>query len=210
MTTISEFTKTELLSLKLYKTPIKVIPNPLTISFQYSPKLDWSYKVKILHVGTKENKNLIRLTKALNGVNCFLTIIGKLNSEQEFYLNTNNIDYINKINVSESELKEEYKLCDLLAFVSTYEGFGLPIIEAQALGRVVLASNISSIPEIAGDGAYLVDPYSVDQIKDAILYLSKNRNVRLRLIENGKVNVERFRPELIAEMYNKLYMKVGA
>ena len=57
----------------------------------------------------------------------------------------------------------------MLTFVSTYEGFGLPILESQATGRPVVTSNVSSMPEVAGDAACLVNPYDADSIREGIL-----------------------------------------
>ncbi len=209
VTTISEFSKKEIKSLNNYKTPIIVIPNPLTIKVEFQPKVEWSDKINILHIGTKENKNLTRLIAALKDINCTLTIIGRLTIKQEAALSQSGFKYYNKVNLSDSELIEEYVKCDVLAFISLYEGFGLPIIEAQAIGRVVITSNRSSMPEVAGvGGAYLINPYSIDEIQKAILYLKENKEVRHKLIEKGRRNVERFKPEAVARMYNNLYNQI--
>ncbi len=205
VTTISEFTKQELLSLNDYKTDIYVIQNPLTIDADYNPKITWSKKLRVLQIGTKNNKNLNRLAKALKGINTELTIIGELNHEQIEVLALNQIGYINKVNVSKEELLNAYDYTDLVAFVSTYEGFGLPILEAQAIGRVVITSNISSMPEVAGGGAYFVDPYSVESIRNGICHLNEDIQLREELIKKGKENIERFNPELIANKYINLY-----
>ena len=210
VTTISEFTKQELLSLNNYKTDIYVVQNPLTINAEFKPKINWSEKLKVLQIGTKNNKNLKRLAKALNGINTELTIIGELNNEQLEVLALNQINFINKVNVSKKELLDAYDYTDLVAFVSTYEGFGLPILEAQAIGRVVITSNISSMPEVAGDGAYFVDPYSVESIRNGICCLKENIQLREELIEKGINNSKRFKPEKIANQYLNLYRSLEA
>ena len=102
----------------------------------------------------------------------------------------------------------EYEKCDILSFVSTYEGFGLPIIEAQTCGRVVITSNISSLPEVAGNGAYFINPYDITEIKNGIKELINNSKLRDELIQNGIENVKRFNPEQIANQYKELYQKV--
>lgn len=78
------------------------------------------------------------------------------------------------------------------AFPSLFEGFGLPVLEAQSYGVPVLTSNNSALPEIAGDAALLVDPTDVDAIADAMLRLSQDEALRQRLIEAGYANVKRF------------------
>lgn len=79
-----------------------------------------------------------------------------------------------------------------LAFVSFYEGFGLPPLEAQVLETPVLGGNSSSIPEICGQGAYLVDPKNVQAIKEAIALISSNQNLREELVAKGRENTKRY------------------
>lgn len=78
------------------------------------------------------------------------------------------------------------------SFPSLYEGFGLPVLEAQFLGVPVMTANNSSLPEIAGDAALLVDPTDVDAIAEAMLRLSQDEALRQRLIAAGHENVKRF------------------
>jgi glycosyltransferase involved in cell wall biosynthesis len=77
-------------------------------------------------------------------------------------------------------------------FPSLYEGFGLPVLEAQACGAPVMTSNNSSLPEVAGDAALLVDPNDVDAIAEAMLRLATDETLRAELIERGFQNVKRF------------------
>lgn len=77
-------------------------------------------------------------------------------------------------------------------FPSLFEGFGLPVLEANHYGVPVMTSNNSSLPEVAGDAAILVDPLNVDEIADAMLRLSEDENLRQRLIAAGYENVKRF------------------
>ncbi len=77
-------------------------------------------------------------------------------------------------------------------FPSLYEGFGFPVLEAQACGAPVLTSNTSSLPEVAGEGAWLVDPTDVDAIADGMRRLLCDEALRRSLIERGYANVRRF------------------
>ena len=104
---------------------------------------------------------------------------------------------------------EHYKNADIISFISTYEGFGLPILEAQSIGRPVITSNISSMPEVAGDGALFADPYDVASIRKGILNLINNETLREDLILKGLNNILRFQPKLIAEQYAELYRNIA-
>jgi glycosyltransferase involved in cell wall biosynthesis len=110
------------------------------------------------------------------------------------YIKENDLDRrVIKIGfVDEDDLPKIYNLADLLLFPSLYEGFGLPILEAQACGCPVLTSNVTSCPEVAGDGAHIVDPYSVDEIRDGILKIIKDNNYKEQLIKKGFENIKRF------------------
>ena len=77
-------------------------------------------------------------------------------------------------------------------YPSLFEGFGLPVLEAQSIGVPVMTANTSSLPEVAGDAALLVDPTDVDAIAEAMLRLSQDEALRHRLIEAGYANVKRF------------------
>ena len=94
--------------------------------------------------------------------------------------------------VPEEQLPALLKGALLFCFVSLYEGFGLPILEAQAAGVPVMTANNSSLPEVAGDAAILVDPTDVDAIAEAMLRLSSDEALRQQLIEAGRANVARF------------------
>jgi len=205
ITTISEFSKKELLSINNYKTPIVVVPNPVTLPLVYTPKVFNTAFPRILHVGIKSNKNLYRLIRALSGLRCELIIVGEATQELEKELHKYQITYEFKTGLSNEEVMQEYVLCDLVAFVSTYEGFGLPILEAQAVGRPVITSNVASMPEVAGKGALFVDPFSVESIKEGILKVITNEVFRNNLIAEGGKNIKKFDVSRIAEMYLKVY-----
>jgi glycosyltransferase involved in cell wall biosynthesis len=75
-------------------------------------------------------------------------------------------------------MRNEYLRADLVAFCSTFEGFGLPIIEAQAMRTPVVSSELSPMKEVAGDGAVLVDPFDVSKIREGILKIINNDDFR--------------------------------
>ena len=83
--------------------------------------------------------------------------------------------------VSDEDLIWLYQNCFAFLYPSLYEGFGLPVLEAMSMGAAVITSNTTSIPEVAGDAACLVDPYDIEQIVDAFISLSDNDEYRSKL-----------------------------
>lgn len=81
---------------------------------------------------------------------------------------------------------------DIFLFPSLYEGFGFPILEAQSFDVPVITSCISSMPEIAGDGAVLVEPHNIEEIKDAMIRILTDENLQKNLIQKGRENLKRF------------------
>lgn len=98
-----------------------------------------------------------------------------------------------------------YNACDALIFPSFSEGFGWPVIEAQASGAPVIASSIDPIPEISGNGALHADPLKPEAFADAFLTLQNCEGKRARLIENGFKNVLRFESTPMTNAYLDLY-----
>jgi glycosyltransferase involved in cell wall biosynthesis len=94
--------------------------------------------------------------------------------------------------VSEETLASIYRGAICLCFASLYEGFGLPIIEAFASGIPVITSNVTSMPEIAGDAALLVDPHNSTSIANALRCLYDDSNLRALLVQRGLVRVRQF------------------
>ncbi len=210
VTVISEATKQELL--KYVKYPVEkihVIPVAISPAFQYVPKPFNEDEPVILQVGTTPNKNLGRLIQAVKGISCHLVIIGNLSSEMIDQLKNYGITYSNLVNLTDQEMVEQYALCDVLSFVSVYEGFGMPIVEANATGRPVVTSNLLSMPEIAGNAACIVDPYDMDSIRSGILRVLHDKSYREELVQNGLINCKRFDPQDIADSYLSLYKKIS-
>jgi len=94
--------------------------------------------------------------------------------------------------VNDQELSALYQNAYCLLFPSFYEGFGLPIVEPQSFGVPVITSNISSMPEDAGDGGLLVDPYSIESISNALGHLLSDLGLRDSLSQKAMINAQRF------------------
>lgn len=210
VTTVSETTKKEVLKyVKVNNEKIQVIPDFVDTIFQPAFKAEFdSSQPRILQIGTSFNKNIERLAEALEGITCTLVIIGQLSDYQKEILAKYNISFEQKQNLSIEELYQQYIKADLLSYVSLIEGFGMPILEAQATGLPVVTSNCSSMPEIAGDAAVFVDPYSANSIREGILSVIRNKENRDTLRMKGFSNVKRFSLQNITEKYLQLYMRI--
>jgi glycosyltransferase involved in cell wall biosynthesis len=134
-----------------------------------------------------------------------LLVVGKMTEEQNALAKKYQLEVENLVQVSYEEILEAYRRCDLLCFPSFYEGFGLPIIEAQATGRPVITSNYGAMKEVAGEGALLVDPNKIDDLQNAICDLIKDEKLRNQLVAKGLDNVERFRAKKVGERYGEVY-----
>ena len=210
ITTISEASKIDILkNCSCDPDKIKVIPVAVANIYQPVPTNFNKAKPRLLQIGTAPNKNIPRLIEAIKDIPCHLVIIGKIDNTLISQLEQYSISYENKYNLSIEELYEEYKKCDILTFVSTFEGFGMPIIEANCVERPVITGNITSMPEIAGNAACIVDPFDMSAIKAGILKIIQNDTFRNTLIENGKSNKNRYSAAAIADMYFELYQKVN-
>lgn len=96
-----------------------------------------------------------------------------------------------------------------LLFPSIYEGFGLPVIEAMVLGTPVLTSNASSLPEVAGDSALVVDPYSIDDIMRGIIAIEADEDLRCELQVRGRAHANRFSTSAYEVRLKDLYAKLS-
>jgi len=101
-----------------------------------------------------------------------------------------------------------YSRADVFVYPSHYEGFGLPVLEAMTLGAPVVSSNTSSIPEVAGDAAILIDPNDFMQLAEAVLKVISDRQFRQDLINKGKVRANLFSWENTARETLKVYRSV--
>ncbi|MEJ7825908.1 MAG: glycosyltransferase family 1 protein [Solirubrobacteraceae bacterium] len=111
--------------------------------------------------------------------------------------------------VPDAELAALYRGCELFCYPSLYEGFGLPVLEAMHAGAPVITSDVSSLPEVAGEAALLVDPLSVDAIRDAIACLLGDPGERDRLRAAGRVRAATFSWERTATELRDLLYRIG-
>lgn len=207
---ISESTKAEIIKFTgCDPSKIRVISTIIKTHFTTRIKPFPVRKPRILHIGTAPNKNLARHIEALQGIDCLFHIVGKISPAVKARLKELKIDYYNEWGLSDEEVLAAYQQCDLLLFASTLEGFGMPILEAQTVGRPVITSNISSMAEVAGNSACLVDPYSVESIRAGVLDVIENARYREQLLAAGFRNINRFRPEAIARTYAELYEELS-
>ena len=142
-----------------------------------------------------------------------LVVVGKLTDYQhkiqkfiEADLNRIQVFFLTRI--QDHELAVLYQMAEVMVYPSFFEGFGLPVAEAQASGCAVITSNTSSLPEAGGDGALYVNPEKPLEIGEAIESLLNNKELKRELIKKGKINAERYRPDNFAAQLKELYNSV--
>jgi glycosyltransferase involved in cell wall biosynthesis len=157
----------------------------------------------ILFVGTLQpRKNLIRLVKAFADcrspiADCRLVIAGKKGwLYQEIFRRVEELGLEKKVvftgYVPEGDLPALLSGAHLFVFPSLYEGFGLPVLEAMACGTPVVCSNASSLPEVAGDAALMVDPLDVEGLATAMERVLSDEELRAELTERGFKQARKF------------------
>jgi glycosyltransferase involved in cell wall biosynthesis len=110
--------------------------------------------------------------------------------------------------IREQDKAPLFSSATVFAFPSLYEGFGIPVLEAMACGTPVLTSNLSALPEVAGDAGLLVDPYDTDAIAQGLVDLLDHQERREDLARRGLERARRFTWRQVAEQTVKVYQQV--
>ena len=219
--TVSEFSKNDISStFRINPSKIDVVFNGVNENFRSISLLEiQSTKKKytncndfFIYVGSLHpRKNIERLfiafdefRKVSNRV-VKLVIVGKkmwwTNELESTYMSLRfKDDIVFTGRIEESELNKLIASSIALTYVSYFEGFGIPILEGFKCETAVITSNITSMPEVAANAAYLIDPYSIDSIKNGLIELSQNSLLRQSLINKGKIRVLDFSWNKTAEL----------
>lgn len=210
VTTISEATRQDILkNTGCSPEKVVVIPDPVNECIYYKPRPFNSDEPVLLFVGTTPNKNLARVIPALEGIPCRLEIVGDLPRDMENLLQNSRIRYHVQGRLTDQEIADMYAGADIVLFPSTFEGFGLPVVEAQKAGRPVITSKILPMSEVAGDAACLVDPFSVASIREGVLRVIQDAQFRADIVNKGFQNIKRFDAGHISALYVSYYRQVG-
>lgn len=161
-------------------------------------------KAYFLFVGSiHPRKNVVRLVEAFNaykntsGNDTRLLLVGNFMWDDQVFRElqerlSHKADIILAGYMSDSELSHLYASALALTFVPTFEGFGIPVVEAFASGTPVICSNVTSLPEVAGDAALLVNPLDVTAIAAAMQRMATDHSLREKLTELGLLQAKMF------------------
>jgi glycosyltransferase involved in cell wall biosynthesis len=171
----------------------------------------------ILYLGTLEpRKNLVTLLKAyaaLTDPDVHLVLAGgKGWLCEDIFAEVSALGLEERVHfpgyLSDMSLPLWYNAAEAFAYVSWYEGFGLPVLEAMACGTPTVASNTTSLPEVAGDAALLVPPDDVEAIREALKRCLSDQPLRTRLQHAGREQAAAFTWDKTAERTVALYKTV--
>lgn len=170
----------------------------------------------ILYVGNnRPNKNLRRLLEGYFLATLDYESLPDLvltcspDEYMQAYINDHGlVDRVKFIpNVSDNDVILLYYYALFFIFPSVYEGFGLPVLEAMACGCPVASSKASSLAEVGGDAVFYFDPYDISDIKESIIEMSVNKNLRARLIDKGVEQLKKFDLKKTAQETYKIYQE---
>jgi glycosyltransferase involved in cell wall biosynthesis len=229
--TVSEASKRDILSLFNVKPEkIVVVYNAIDEHFSATPSEEHVARIReryqldhkfVLYVGNiKPHKNLVRLIEAFSELrrthdDLKLLIIGDEISKLPALRRAVHRNKLHKYVRFLGYLKDDtltvlYRLASVFVFPSLYEGFGLPPLEAMASGTPVVTSNVSSLPEVTGDAAVLVDPYDVDSIGDGMRRILDDPRLAEELRLKGLKRAREFSWERSVEKTQRVYREVAA
>jgi len=190
--------------------------DPIFISTVKNEEISKKYGLPekfILNIGTiEERKNLLNLVKSLKLIDKEVDLVAiggrtSYTSLVEEYINRNNLSHRVKLmhNVAFRDFPAIYAAASAFVYPSVFEGFGIPVLEALAVGIPVATSNISSMPEVGGSAALYFDPYNVEDIADKINILLNHHKVVAELNENRRTQLEKFSIENITKHVMAIY-----
>lgn len=211
ITCVSNYTKNDFNTYypSIRKT-IQVVPNPAPSIFKYQPKIESTEKFRILQVGTGFHKNLTTVLSSIRDISCTLVIIGPLNGYLYNLLAKYGIEYENYFHLTREEVYQQYVLCDVVSFVTTHEGFGMPVLEAQAVGRPIITSNVCSLPEITNGSTPMIDnPMDSASLRSIFLKLIHDPLYRDKFIQLGLKNAQQYNIKKIMPMYLSIYRTIA-
>lgn len=229
--TISEYSKNEIIKHVGYpEEKITVIPTAVDHSNYYVKRdreiieklgIPKNYKI-ILYVGSEQpRKNIPFILEAISHLKTKLPDIKFVKvgnpqspgAREELIKQINTLGLQNEVKfvgfVSESDITKYYNAADLFVFPSLYEGFGLPPLEAMACGTPVITSNFTSLPEVVGDSAIIVDPYDVKAFAEAMYNLLTDEKLREEMITKGLKRAKLFSWERSAEKTLNVYKQLN-
>lgn len=169
----------------------------------------------ILYVGTiEERKNLLSILKAMDAyqITLPLVVVGKptfYKKEVIDFIVKKRMNHISFIDYAQQEdLPEIYKKANVFLYPSSYEGFGIPVLEALNSGTPVITSRGSCLQETGGDAALYADPLNIQELGAGIKQVLEDAALRSSMIEKGKKHALNFRPEITTRKLFKLYEKL--
>lgn len=209
VTVVSEFTKEKLI--KYFHFPesrIRVVPDPVKPVFRRSEKGALHARPVILQIGSGDHKNVMNMIEAVKGSAYHIEIVGWPSDAEVAKLKEYNISYAVSNSLTDEQVYNKYKECDILFFASYYEGFGMPIIEAQAVGRPVITSNIGAMKEVGEGSAILVNPKAPAEIRREMDALAQSRDYYNEVVQKGYKNAAKYDYVTVARQYLAVYKEL--
>ena len=172
----------------------------------------------ILYLGTIEpRKNIERIVKAFKKYkkefndDLKLVIVGKKGWKYENIMKlieSMGTDIMITGYIDEEDKIPIYKFAQIFVFPSLYEGFGMPVLEAMASGTPVITSNISSMPEVAGNAGILIDPFNENEIFEAYKKILLDKKLQRKMIQKGLEQAKKFQWKKSVEILEQIYEKM--